>query len=145
MNYYNNLDFIGILDSDCFPESLYFEKLIQFMNNDKQIGIASGILLLNTGSKRFSNPDHVRGSGRLWKKACFDQAGYYIGMSADSISRIKAELLGWKARVIENAIFYSREANSVVSLEYGGRSAHFNGFTIVYVILNSFGLPPQCY
>lgn len=136
-NYFNELDFIGILDSDCFPEPEYFAKLIHFMNQDPLIGIASGILLINKDTKGFSSSKHVRGSGRLWKKKCFDDSGYFIGMSADSISRIKANLRGWKSAVYNSAIFYSREANTRVSLEYGGKSAYYNGFTFGYVFVKS--------
>lgn len=136
-DYYNKLDFIGILDSDCFPELNYYENLTNFMNSDNKIGLASGVLILESGVKGFSNSNHVRGSGRLWKKACFDEAGYYIGMSADSISRTKAIILGWDAKVDNTSYFISREANSRVSLEYGGKSAYYNGYTFSYAIFKT--------
>lgn len=134
---YEDIDFIGILDADCFPEPQYYEKLINFMNADDKIGLASGVLLLEDGSRGFSNRNHVRGSGRLWKKKCFDEAGYKIGMSADSNSRIKAQLRGWSAKVCSEVVFYSREANSRYDLTYGGRSAYYNGFTPLYAYIKS--------
>ena len=137
MDYYDKLNFIGILDSDCFPECNYYEKLSNFMIKDKNIGIASGILLLENGERGYCNKDHVRGSGRLWKKKCFDESGYYIGISADSISRIKAILKGWEAKVDNESIFISREVNSRISTEYKGVSSYYNGFTLLYVLAKS--------
>jgi glycosyltransferase involved in cell wall biosynthesis len=134
---YESIDYVGILDSDCFPEERYYEKLISFMERESSIGISSGIMMLNSNQKSFSNSNHVRGSGRLWKKKCFEEAGYYIGMSADSISRIKAIMIGWQVKVCPDCVFYSREANSRVNLDYAGKSAYYNGFTVTYVFLKT--------
>lgn len=131
---YAELDYIGILDSDCFPEKQYFEKLISFMSADESIGISSGRLVFEDGALHKVNQNHVRGSGRLWNKKCFDDAGYIIGMSADSLSTAKAILKGWKVSVCNNAFITSRIAGARKGFSYYGKSAYYRGNTLFYAL-----------
>src|SRR5690606_9704547 len=41
---YGDLTHVGILDADCFPDIEYYEKLVNFLSEDKRIGITSGII-----------------------------------------------------------------------------------------------------
>ena len=136
-NYYKDLDYIGILDSDSFPEKDFYEKLIQFMNQNLKIGLTSGILLLENGKKDFSNNDTIRGTGRLWSKKCFEESCCFYGLSPDAITKRKAEIRGWNPTVLTSAKFYSREPNRRFSYEFHGKSAYYNGYKIHFVLLKA--------
>lgn len=131
-------DYIGILDADCFPEKDYYQKLIKEFERDDSIGILSGQTYTYEGNKQPNTIKEPRGNSRLWKMQCFLDAGYYIAMSADSVSYVKAKLKGWKGYSIPTAVVYSRDiGNRLKNHEYYGRSAHYRGFTLSYVFIKS--------
>lgn len=136
-DYYHDLDYIGLLDSDTFPEEDFFEKLIRFMDQNQEIGLASGRLLLENGKKAYSNPDAVRGQVRLWSKKCFEETCYFYGLSPDSITQIKAEIKGWNPTVLNHAKFYSREPKTRTGYEIQGKSAYYVGYPFHFVLLKS--------
>lgn len=135
---FNNIDYIGILDADCFPEKYYYTKLLNFMKKLPNIGITSGVIYFENGTKHSINTNHVRGSGRLWKMSCFLDAGYIIGMSADSLSTTKAKLKGWTSAVTQSAKLYSREAGAKVGYGYYGEASYYRGDPLIYAFLRSF-------
>lgn len=101
-------EFIGLIDADTLLENQYFEKLIDEFKTDPYIGIASGgIYYDNEGKLELDsvNKEYPRGTGRLWRKTCFmETEGYLIEPSPDSISNIKALLIGWKVKQFKNII-----------------------------------------
>jgi glycosyltransferase involved in cell wall biosynthesis len=135
--YFDQLDYIGILDADCFPELDYYQKLINKFEHDSKLGIASGVIKCHDNKLEKSNPDHARGGIRLWNIKCFNDSPYEIGMSADSISSVKATLNGWKVRSFNEAIAYSRKAGSRYISTYSGLSAYYRRMPFYYVMFKS--------
>ena len=133
----NNLDYIGILDADCFPSKNYYEKLIAFMASAPQIGISSGIGRNMEGKLDKESRSWVRGNCRLWTIDCFKNAGYVLGPSADTLSVCKAELKGWKAIPKLDLIYQCRDMGTNVNHSYYGYSAYYRGTTPFYALLKT--------
>ncbi len=134
-NYYDELDFIGILDSDIFLEKDYYTKLISAFSFDLKLGISSGIICNLNGEIEKTGNNWVRGGCRLWRKSCFDQAGYIIGPSADSLSTAKAICENWKVYPVVSAIAYSRPVGVRVNYRYYGEASYYRGCNPIYITL----------
>lgn len=131
-------DLIGILDADSFPKPGYYSKLIAAFEKDADLGISSGISVDELTLKRSGHAkDWVRGSCRLWRFACFDQSGYIIGPSADTLSLARAEIDGWSAYVVPEAEFVAREVGTRSKQKYYGSSAYYRGNTPFYAALRA--------
>jgi glycosyltransferase involved in cell wall biosynthesis len=135
--YFNDLDFIGILDSDCFPESNYYEDLTAFMNSDKRLGISSGLIFTDSGILHKTNVNWVRGGCRLWKIDCYKSAGFLVEPSPDVISVALAHINGWSTRTCKEITVISREVGEQGDYSFYGASAYYRGNTIIYVILRA--------
>lgn len=128
-------DLIGILDADNFPEESYYQDLVAAFGRDEGLGLASGLDLDERGQVGRERKGWVRGCCRLWRYACFKDAGYIVGPSADTLSLAKAEIRGWRTATVDSAIFHSaRDAGVRGNFEYYGSSAHFRGCTPLYGI-----------
>ena len=139
LDLYNSLDFIGILDSDIFPEKEYYEKLTKFLNDHTEIGITSGLIYTQEGKLHIANKNFVRGGCRVWKKKCLEESGYQIAHTADTVSLARAHLKGWKTETIKSARVTSREVNVRIANSYNkGYHAYYRGHTLIYVILKAF-------
>lgn len=131
----SEFDFIGILDADNFPESSYYEKLIATFKSDSNLGILSGLVYSPDGNLHPNSKEEARGSCRLWKRECFEDAGYIVSMSADSVSALKARLKGWKTTTAKGAKVEARLVGSKVKdYEYYGRSVYYRGYSFFYML-----------
>ncbi len=128
-------DLIGILDADNFPDPPYYELLSDSFRTNPKLGISSGMDVDADGNMGRERSDWVRGSCRLWRYACMRDAGYIVGPSADTLSLAKAEIRGWDAIPVPEAIFrIAREVGARVKYEYYGASAHHRGCTPLYAL-----------
>ena len=132
-----NLDFLGILDSDIFPQENYYELLIKAFRADDKLGITSGLIKINNDKYDLASKSWVRGGCRLWRSSCFMQSGYLVAPSADVISAIKAKALNWKVYPIQEAIAFSRLVSTRVDYAYYAHSAYYRGHTLMYALLRS--------
>lgn len=130
-------DFIGIIDADCFPVPDYYERLLAEFDRRPKLGILSGKLRNDDGTFLPRGRGFPRGNCRLWRSSCFDEAGYVIGMSADALSAIKAEIHGWDTDNLEDAFVYTREVGAKNGQSYYGRAAHYRGETALFAALKS--------
>lgn len=100
----NRIDYqyIGLLDADIILEKDYFEGIIYEFERDISLGIASGAIWSNVGNKVLKErqrEDLPSGAARIWRKDCFEQTrGYLKTHAPDSVSNVKAKLLGWKTK-----------------------------------------------
>lgn len=133
----SKIDYVGILDADCFPGSEYYQELTNFMKGSSEIGISSGLAYTLDGVYDGKSRDWVRGNCRLWKKECFLEAGYIIGPSADALSVCKAEVKGWRAIPSKDLIYKCREVGSKVDYSYYGYSAYFRGISPLFAFMKS--------
>ena len=131
-----NMDYIGILDADSFPSVNYYNKLLNKFNNNSRLGITSG-RAKEIETKRYSahSSSWVLGSCRLWRFSCFQDAGYIVGPSADTLSVALAELKGWEVSSCTETYFYARKVGLRVDFKYYGKSAFYRGNTLFYAVL----------
>lgn len=134
--FYDELDYIGILDCDVFPERDYYKKLTSFLIKNPKVGITSGLIFTHEGEPHITNKGWVRGGCRIWKKECFDKAGYQIAYTADTVSVALAHLKGWKTETLKSAKVISREVNARISNSTEkGYHAYYRGHTLFYILL----------
>jgi glycosyltransferase involved in cell wall biosynthesis len=131
----NDLDFIGILDADCFPEPRYYEILTERMSQVEKLGISSGLISFEDGTNDIASKDWVRGGCRLWKIECFLDSGYIVAPSADTISACKAMLNGWQVKPVRSLKVVSRQLGSRVNYKYYGYSWYFRGHTPLFAVI----------
>lgn len=109
-------DYIGLLDADTVLEENYFGKLMSEFEENSSLGIASGGIYYKEDdrlSREVSDKNLPRGTGRLWRKACFiETEGYQIEPSPDSISNTKAFLRGWQLRQYADVIEIQKRKTS---------------------------------
>ena len=140
-SFFDTLDYIGILDCDVFPEKDYYHKLTTFLRNNSKIGISSGLTYTEEGKLHIADPNFVRGNSRLWKKECFEEAGYLIAYTADTVSVALAHLKGWKTETVKSAKVVSREVNvRMANSRNKGYHAYYRGHTLFYVFFKAIYL-----
>lgn len=139
-------DYIGLLDADTILEDHYFKKLIDEFEKDFSLGIASGGIYYDIGGKltrEISDKNLPRGSGRLWRKACFlETGGYQVEPSPDSISNTKAILRGWQLKQYADVIeIQTRKTSAGEGLWKGyiknGWMAYYVGKSLPMVLFNT--------
>lgn len=94
-------DYIGILDADIVLPQDYYEKLIKKFEEDKALGVASGIVICKTNRITYQEkepPEWPSGAARLWRRECFEKTGWQINRGPDSVSTVKAMSCGYKTR-----------------------------------------------
>lgn len=139
--FYDSLEFIGILDCDVFPEREYYEKLSTFLAENPEIGITSGLTYTPEGTLHIADTNFVRGNSRIWKKQCLEEAGYLVANTADTVSVALAHLKGWKTRTLKSAHVISREVNvRIANSRNKGYHAYYRGHTLFYAGLKSLFL-----
>lgn len=131
-NILEELNYVGILDADCFPLPNYYKDLVAFMQKDSKIGISSGLGYNLSGIYDGMSKSWVRGNCRLWTQECFLDAGYLLGPSADTLSACKAELKNWLVIPNTSLKYNCREVGQKVNYEYYGYSSYFRGITPFY-------------
>ncbi|WP_206203304.1 MULTISPECIES: glycosyltransferase [unclassified Thermococcus] len=102
--------YIGLVDADFILERRFFEKLIFRFHKNSRLGIASGGVYLKTphGKRIYwerTNPNHPRGSPRLFRRKCFDDIGGYRRFyTPDVVSNYLARIKGWEVTQVIDAI-----------------------------------------
>ncbi len=140
-------DHVGILDADTFPRADYYSLLIGAMVLDPSLGITSGLTVDEIGRPTIIRKSFVKGSCRVWRGACLNQAGYIVAPSADVLSAARANLRGWGVRVTPGAIAQARQQGDRVDYSYYGYSAYYRGETVLHCLLRisalTFRLHPR--
>jgi len=149
----NGIDwnFIGLVDGDMKLVRNYFEMLINKFGDNEKLGIASGSLFsLSYGKFKCEKlrEDLPVGGARLWRRECFQDAGYLPVISSDIISIVKSNLKGWDTGVVKEVIaFQMRPLGSSQGLckgsVYRGKCNYFLGSPPIFIILKSFKLITQ--
>jgi glycosyltransferase involved in cell wall biosynthesis len=149
-------EYIFLLDADTIVERTYFDNIINKMEKDPKIGIASGdIYVLENGKIKIIkiSRNQPSGTARIWRKNCFNQTGgYSITQASDSVSIIKANLKGWKTvRFQEPRAYQLRETYSAKGLWKGyiirGEISYYLCFHPLSVLVRglSFMIKPKFY
>lgn len=125
----NRIDYkyIGLLDADILLEKDYFECIIDEFERDTCLGIASGATWSYENGKlkkEKQREDLPFGAARVWRKKCFEETGGFLKTYApDSVSNVKAKLLGWKTKIFDKyKVIQTRGIGSAQGLWKGRKS-----------------------
>jgi glycosyltransferase involved in cell wall biosynthesis len=96
-------EYIGLLDADMVLCTDYFNRLIKEFEKNSKLCIASGgIYYIDNKFNEIwekGRDDLPRGGARIWRRKCFKKTGgYLLTYSPDSVSNIKAKLMGWETK-----------------------------------------------
>jgi biofilm PGA synthesis N-glycosyltransferase PgaC len=110
-------DFMVKLDGDLSFGPRYFEELLKRFARDSRLGIASGQPAVPFGNRLVwerTNPAHVRGPAKMYRKECFEQIGGLVpGLGWDVIDEVAAQMRGWTTRSFrELRILHHRPTSS---------------------------------
>ncbi|MEO0124617.1 MAG: glycosyltransferase [candidate division WOR-3 bacterium] len=144
--WHNSFDYIGILDADIVLPNDYFERLIKKFEEDKHLGIASGIVVCKIGKKTIWEKEPLEwpcGAARLWTKECFEKTGWRLTRAPDSVSTVRAMCLGYKTRNFQDLkITHLRPTWSGGGFWYGfidiGKSRYYLGYDPIFIFFASF-------
>jgi glycosyltransferase involved in cell wall biosynthesis len=121
--------FLGILDADISIEKNYFEVLLNYLKNNKNVGVVSGNIYIKKNNKwiveRKKNKS-PRGGARLYNYSILLKSeGFPRTPSPDTISDIKINIKGYKTKLLNNIKAYqhretfSRQKKIIFMYNYG--------------------------
>lgn len=104
--------YIGNIDGDVAFHPDYFSRLIEYMECDRALGVAGGLIMEKFG-KTFRpqsiSANSVAGAVQLFRRSCFEFIGGYrpidIG-GIDALAEIMARSHGWSARTFGDLPVY---------------------------------------
>jgi biofilm PGA synthesis N-glycosyltransferase PgaC len=95
-----DFDFVIKLDADVDLPPDYLERVLARFQEDKALGIASGVYLENQSGRWLpvEMPDyHAAGASKIVRKKCFaDIGGFVPARGWDTMDEIRAQRMGWK-------------------------------------------------
>ena len=97
-------EFLVKLDGDVSFDPDYFERCLQELLNDSQLGIGGGtVCVLRNGRPEVESKGdpafHVRGATKIYRRACWEKIGPLpTAPGWDTIDEVTANLSGWKTR-----------------------------------------------
>lgn len=137
-------DYLALLDCDVFPEPAYYEGLLEEMEKDPRLGIASGGTQIEIdGAERRSlrvPRTHAAGMMRMWRRSCFEQAGYFPSYSQDAVSEARAIMLGWRSRSFSRLGVEMRTMGARTKYDYYGKSHYVRWVPVYYSLLYALKL-----
>jgi len=148
-------EYLGNIDADLTVEPDFFENLITELENNPELGIASGGTDYTIGSKIVRAKisfDEPSGGDMLIRKKCFEDCeGVKVSYAYDSVLKAKAKLKGWKTMRFEDNI--ATEIRDVSSAEgywkgylHKGKVAYYLNYNPIHVIGKSvlfFSIKPH--
>lgn len=96
--------FLGNLDADTSLSPDFYEKILDNMAADPELGLAGGGVYTVDKKGRilpggFIQPEFVGGPVQLFRRACIEDLGGYLEAGhADGVAVSRAKMLGWKVR-----------------------------------------------
>lgn len=109
-------EYIGNLDADIGFQPDYYARLIEEMQKNRRLGIASGVTHepMNGHFHRTSSSlNHAVGGTMFFRRECFEQVGGYQPVSVegeDAIAERTARMLGWQTRSFPALPLYHHRA-----------------------------------
>lgn len=97
-------DFLAILDADISLPPDYYEKILNRMQSDEKLGIASGVYIDRLAENKFRKVLNDRRSTpkalMVFKKQCYQDIGGFLPMKyggEDTVACFTARMRNWKA------------------------------------------------
>ncbi len=142
------VDYVANLDADVSLPPDYFSRIIAAFEANPSLGIASGVCLERGGSGRWERRavtgDTVWGAARLYRRSCLDELlPLQERFASDSMAQLKANARGWETRRLPDLVFWHhrpeghRDDGRFDAWMMEGRSAHYMGYRIWYLLLRS--------
>lgn len=100
LHYITDYDLIGKFDADILLPPTYFETVLCHFQTHQDLGMCSGLLYVQQGSKwvyeAIANMQHIRGPVKLYRKACFAAiGGLRPGVGWDTVDVLLAHYHGF--------------------------------------------------
>ena len=138
-------DIVVKLDADVTFEADHFERVLAEFERDGKLGIAGGSRYEQgadaTWRQRHGTGAGVWGANRAYRRECLRAIlPLEERMGWDTIDMIKAAVVGWEARVIEELPFRHhrpegvREPRRTGAWASQGRAAHYMGYRLSYLL-----------
>jgi len=135
--FFTDVDFIGILDADCFPEAKYYETIVSEFHETEDAGIIGGIEKVNGETyKPFSKYDPV-GNAMVFKKQCLIDSKYKSVPLSASYVKTKARTLNYNVIETDKTWYNARKMGLRVDYSYYGYGAYYLGIPLYHAILHS--------
>ena len=141
-----DFDYVGTVDGDIILEDLYYEKLMKKIEENPELGIASGRTWILDGDQRIYMRDYLPGGVKLCRRKCFeDCGGIPLSYSWDSVLNTKAKLKGWDVSRFDDVRQFSvRFGVSAEGLWKGhkehGKSSYYLGFNFIHALAKGLKL-----
>lgn len=96
-------EFLAVLDADISLPTDYYEQIFDKFNQDKKLGVASGVYqdLVNGKLRKILNDRRSTPKAiQVFRKECFEQIGGYLPLKyggEDTCSCVMARMNGWKS------------------------------------------------
>lgn len=139
INFLSETDFEYIvkLDADLSFSTNYFEKLLNHLSVDDDLGIVGGYCYVFKGGRLVEEKmpvDHVRGPTKMYRKECLEQIG---GMKEilgwDTIDEIMAQKEGWKTKSFKDLkVIHLRATSSIDGIIKGKARQGFTDYLLGY-------------
>jgi biofilm PGA synthesis N-glycosyltransferase PgaC len=105
-----SFDFIGFLDADIRLPVDYYERLIERLTADQDLGLCGGRVLdvyprRRVSSRAGSENYHVAGGIQFFRRATFEKIGGYVPVQCggqDSIADVMTLMNGWSVRTFSD-------------------------------------------
>lgn len=99
-----DFDVIVKLDADLILPDSYFEKIMGYFNADTQIGMVGGVALIEKDGQwiveKLTDPDHIRGAFKAYRKETFKQiGGLKPAMGWDTVDELLCRYYNWTIKV----------------------------------------------
>ena len=98
----DDYDYICKMDADITLRPDYFQRIIEKMEGDPQLGAASGKVFNPTKGEPFEEriiDEQVSGAAKFYRREAFEQIGGFVqAVMWDGIDFHRARMLGWKTR-----------------------------------------------
>jgi glycosyltransferase involved in cell wall biosynthesis len=98
-----NYDFLATLDADISLPNDYYKQILNRMQSDEKLGIASGVYIDRIGDNKFRKVLNDRRSTpkalMVFKKQCYEDIGGFVPMKyggEDTCACFMARMYGWK-------------------------------------------------
>ncbi len=132
-------EYVALSDADMLYPEDYFYNVINCLREDMRLGIVSGrVHILKESGEAYAESAGVSdlqypvGTGRVWKRECFEgTGGYMLAKSPDAVSNAMAVLKGWDIKHLNYVCYQTRDTGGKISLWSGyysrGRRAYYLG------------------
>jgi len=120
-------DFLAVVDADIELEQDYFEKIINVLNLNRQIGVASGIVYeqgMTVEQLENQKNESPRGAALVFERKCYEMIGSFIGHS-NSILKARNRNWGVETLTSTKAIHKRRSMSRKSYFFSAGEYAHF--------------------